>query len=199
MAPRTLFAALFAALLTTVPLSDVRAGDGILTANAYRPFHGENTVSVKAWDNSDQNLAIAQEIEARLEAMGYVVSDKANIALFLEINPLTGTWTDGQRRHLLELEGHGGREGGENARVRLNLFSSESGGVLNTGRPGQPNTVSRYLLEFMLDPKLGPRLREGQVAVEYTGGDPTALLKRMVPEMLPHLAKTVRGRRISLP
>ncbi len=48
MAPRTLFAALFAALLTTVPFSDVRAGDGILTANAYRPFQGEKTVSFKA-------------------------------------------------------------------------------------------------------------------------------------------------------
>ncbi len=185
MAPRTLFAALFAILLAAVPLSDVRAGDGIVTANAYRSFKGVKTVSVKAWDNSDQNMAVAREIETRLKAGGYAITDQADISLSFEVKNLAGTWTDGQRRHILELEGHGGREGGENASVRLNLFSSETGGVLNTGRPGQPNTASRYLIEFMLDPKQGPRLWEGQVAVEYTGGDPTTLLKRMVPEILP--------------
>jgi len=199
MAPRALIGTIVVALFTAALIPETQAGDGIVTANAYRPFKDEKPISVKAWDNSDQDIAVARAIRDQLKAIGYVVSDQEDISLSFEIKTLKGSWTDGQRRHFLELEGHGGRQGGENASVRLNLYSSESGGVLNTARPGQPNTASRYLLEFMLDPKQGPRLWEGQVAVEYTGGDPAVLLRRMVPELLPHLGETVRGRRISLP
>jgi len=81
MAPRALIGTIVVALFTAALIPETQAGDGIVTANAYRLFKDEKTISVKAWDNSDQDIAVARAIRDQLKAIGYVVSDQEDISL----------------------------------------------------------------------------------------------------------------------
>jgi hypothetical protein len=167
------------------------AGQGTVNAVSYKQIPAGQSMAVRPWDNSDENLELAREFTKILVQRGFAVADDAPLVISFTTRDVLGYWSAGQRRHILEVEGHGGRTGGENARVRLNLYSSQ-GGVLNKGKEPGNVVPSKYMLEVTIDKRRGERLWQGEATAALKHNDGFTLLRAMLPALLNHMDQTVR-------
>jgi len=195
--PITSIKYLLAFLLVGLPLSSLpaTAAEGTVNAVSYKQIPTSQPMAVRSWDNSDENLKLAKEFTAILIKQGFRVADNAPLVISFSTRDVLGYWSAGQRRHLLELEGHGGRTGGEKARVMLNLYSSQ-GGVLNKGKESGNVVPSKYMLEVTLDRRKGERLWQGEATAALLRTDGYSLLRAMLPALLNHMGQTVRRKTV---
>ena len=188
---------LLAVLFIGLPLSfqPASAAEGTVNAVSYKQIPAGTPMAVRQWDNSDENLKLAEEFTAILIKQGFRVADDAPLVISFSARDVLGYWTAGQRRHLLEVEGHGGRTGGERARVMLNLYSSD-GGVLNKGKEPGNVVPSKYVLEVTLDQRKGERLWQGEATAALLRTDGFSLLRAMLPALLNYVGQTVRRKTV---
>jgi len=173
-----------------LPTNPAAAAEGTVNAVSYKKIPAGSAMEVRPWDNSDENLKLTEEFAAILVSRGVRVSAGAPLIISFNTRDVLGYWSAGERRHLLELEGHGGRSGGENARVRLNLYSSQ-GGVLNKGKEPPSVIPSKYMLEVTLEQRKGDRLWQGEATAALRRTDGFSLLRAMLPALLNHMGQTV--------
>ena len=173
-----------------LPTNPAAAAEGTVNAVSYKKIPAGSAMEVRPWDNSDENLKRTEEFAAILVSRGVRVSAGAPLIISFNTRDVLGYWSAGERRHLLELEGHGGRSGGENARVRLNLYSSQ-GGVLNKGKEPPSVIPSKYMLEVTLEQRKGDRLWQGEATAALRRTDGFSLLRAMLPALLNHMGQTV--------
>jgi hypothetical protein len=169
--------------------------EGVLNAISYKAFPANQPIAVRPLDNSDDNLEIQAEFERILRANGYVVNRDAPLVLSFDTEDRIGAWSDGSRRTVLELEGHGGVIGRDSARARFNIFDSQRGGIVNE-RPGNTNIVtpSRYRLNVSVDEtSSGERLWRGWATADLQQNSGAALTKAMVPVLVKNLGATVKS------
>ena len=174
------------------------AADGSVYAISYKPLPADSTIAVRPWDDSRENLELAEEFKRVLGSLGYKVADNAALVLSFETRDILGSWSAGERRSILEIEGHGGRRGGEDASVRLNLYESSRGGMFNEGRAPAAVVPSKYQLEVTLDRKAGGRLWQGHASAALQRLSGFELVKSMIPVVAEHLGKTVRRKTFTL-
>lgn len=174
-----------------IPAHSAAAAEVTVNAVSYKDIPAGIAMEVLPWDNSDENLKLTEQFAAILVSRGVRISAGAPLIISFGTRDVLGYWSAGERRHLLELEGHGGRTGGENARVRLNLYSSQ-GGVLNKGKEPASVIPSKYILEATLDQRKGDRLWQGEVTAALNRTDGFSLLRAMLPTLLNHMGQTVR-------
>ena len=188
---------LLTVLFIGLPLSfqPASAAEGTVNAVSYKQIPAGTPMAVRQWDNSDENLKLAEEFTAILIKQGFRVADDAPLVISFSTRDVLGYWTAGQRRHLLEVEGHGGRTGGERARVMLNLYSSD-GGVLNKGKEPGNVVPSKYVLEVTLDQRKGERLWQGEATAALLRTDGFSLLRAMLPALLNYVGLTVRRKTV---
>ncbi len=129
------------------------APTGLLNAVAYDPLPAQLSVNVRPLNDSDENLALKQAFETALRERGYTVAVDAPLVLTFETREAAGAWADRGRRTVIELEARGEGVGGDQQRVRLNLFNSSSGGVFNRGREGGTGIVtpSHFRIDLSID------------------------------------------------
>ncbi len=168
------------------------AAEGSLNAVSYRPIPPHAGITVRPWDNSDDNLALAKAFEDVLREKGYWVTDNAPLVLSFETRDILGQWSAGERRSIIDLEGGGGRGGGENTRAMLNLYESERGGVLNQGREPGDVVPSKYQLDVTLDERSGSRLWQGQATAELIRTTGQELTLQMISVLVQNLGQTVK-------
>lgn len=190
--------ALFACIFCFVA-SAVHAADGVLFSVSYQNIPARAEIAVKAWDNSDENVELISTIENALRQSGFQVSDKADLILSFERRDVLGSWSTGGRRSIIELDGGGGRTGGENARLRLNLYSSDRGGVLNKGEDPKAVVPSKYLIEMTVDNKTGVRYWQGEATADLLRSDGFALTKSLIPVLVGKVGQTVRRESFEIP
>lgn len=171
---------------------EARANDGELFATSYRAIPPGAAIGVRPWDDSEDNLELAKEIGEALLHAGYHVSERAPLVLSFSTRDQIGTWTSGGRRDVLELKGQTGRGESENARVQLNLFSSDQGGVLNRGNEPSEVVPTKYQLEMMVDHRDGVRYWHGEAAASLERSDGLSLKRSMVPVLIRQIGRTVQ-------
>lgn len=177
------------------------AQEGIMNAMTFRPVPPGAAIVVQTRDNSDINLKLKARFETALRQHGFSVSADAPLVLSFETRNVVGAWSDSGRRSILELEGHGGRMGGETAKARVNLFNSSRGGLLNKGQ-GETNIVTqgRYRLDATLDDRAArKRLWQGWAESDLGRYHGAELLGAMVPVMAAKLGHTVKRQTFKLP
>ncbi len=168
-------------------------GQALMNAIAYKPLPQGTAFSVQPLDNSEQNMALKQEFERVLQAKGFAHSDDAPLIITFETRDELGGYKTRNKRAILELDAHGGREGGEDASMRLNLYDSNSGGVFNQGK-GETSvmTPSQYRLEVFIDNRAdGKRHWQGWAVADLEHSDRAALVRAMIPQMIGNMGKTV--------
>lgn len=176
-----------------------RAADGVLFSVAYQNIPAGAAVTVRPWDNSDENVALTTDIETALRQAGYRVVDGADLILSFARRDVIGSWSAGGRRSIIELEGGGGRTGGENARLLLNLYSSDRGGVLNPGEDPKSVVPSKYQIEMTVDSKTGVRYWQGEATAELLKADGFALTKSLIPVLVGKIGKSVKRESFEIP
>lgn len=174
------------------------AEQGNLNAVSFKAVPPGTAMAVRPWDDSDDNLALAEEFRTALRNRGYRVAEDAPIVLSFETRDILGAWEAGDRRSIIELEGHGGRTGGEDARAMLNLYESARGGVLNEGRPTQDVVNSKYQIDVTIDSKDAGRMWQAQATAELVRTDGLALTRKMVPGLVQAIGTTVKQGTLNL-
>ena len=177
--------------------------EGLLNAVAYKPLPAGLAITVRPMDDSDENLVLRERIEGELKAQGYSVSGDGTLILTFETRDTMGAWSDAGRRSVLEFEYKNAEGiGGDNERLRLNLFNSAQGGVFNEG--GAHGTLvvtpSQYRIDATVDDRRnGERLWQAWVTASLQQADGATLTQSMVPAMVGSLGKTVRRQTFQLP
>ena len=142
------------ALLVAGGVSAQSVDEGLLNAVAYKPLPVGVSITVRPMDDSDENLILQKRIEGELKAQGYSVSGDGALILTFEPRDTVGAWSDAGRRSVLEFQ-YKSEEGigGDNERLRLNLFDSAKGGVFNEGGAHGTSivTASQYRIDATVD------------------------------------------------
>ena len=184
--------------LTGAPAA--HANDALVNAVSYEKFGHNLPISVRPLDNSDVNISLQKVIEDALRKKGFTVLNNAGLILTFETRNESGAWSNAGDRKLIELKNQDGTPHSNNPEVRLNIFNSSRGGVLNPGRPGTSQvTPTIYRLDATLENSSnGQRLWEGWTKANLGLADEIALSRAMVPILLENLGKTVRQKKTSL-
>ena len=182
--------------------SDAVAADGLIIATSFQKFAPGSAIAVRPWDDSDANLKIQALIEKALREKGHQVSDTASLVLSFESLSVLGRWAVGDRRNIIEFQSQTGGAGGaqdDNARVLLNLYTSDRGGALNPGEPPPNVQPIRYFIEVTLDRPDGVRAWQGQASADLSHTDEPTLSAALIPPLIEQLGKTVRRMTVKLP
>jgi hypothetical protein len=200
---RFILPALVAALLGASFPAHAQEGEGgtaILNAMIYRPVPEVRGVSLRAMDNSDENLALQAELAKVLQAKGYTVDPNAPFLLTFETKEEAGVFSDGGRRHLIELQASGGGVGGDTQSARVNVFDSRGGGLVNEGTGGtRITTPDRHRVDLTLEEKGGQRLWQGWGTVDSSAGTTVDALKPLLAPLVDGIGKTIRRQSVNIP
>ena len=182
-------------------------GQGILNAVQYRPIPTDAVVEVQALDNSEENMALVAELTRALRANGHAVADIGTLVMTIETRDEIGAWSTSGGGSNIEFQAQTGSGGtGDSLDLRLNLFDSNSGGLLSNSQssPTSIVTPSRYVVDITVDSREdGKRLWQGwmSAALGQTGtpsGD-QSLTTRMIPALANAYGSTVSKQTIALP
>ena len=182
-------------------LSPQGGGEGEINAVAYSPLPAGASIKVRALDNSDHNLFLQKEFERLLRAKGYRVADDGEYVLSFDTRSEAGAWVDKGRRTVLELDAHGGRDGGEFAQVRLNIFDSQRGGLINEGDGGTAvTTPSQSSMEVTIDEKKnGRRIWQAWTTTNLKFTDSESISRALVPAVVADLGQPVTRKLFKVP
>ncbi|MBM3582597.1 MAG: DUF4136 domain-containing protein [Alphaproteobacteria bacterium] len=201
--PTVLAALVGAALLSLAAFAQdkapAEAGGGnptpsaVVNAVSFQPLPERAVFAVRPLDNSDANLRLKVAIEEALRARGFGVAKESSLILSFDTRDEVGVWTDSGRRTILELQAQGGRDGGEYAHAKVNVFDSASGGLLNEGRGGTSiATPSTYRIDATVDDRTnGRRLWQGWAIANLSHGDRTELDRAMIPAIVQNVGRSV--------
>ncbi len=195
------FANLFFVLSILVAAApSVRAEDALINAVSYEKFGRDLPISVRSLDNSDVNISLQNIIESVLRKQGFTVLANAGLILSFDTSNESGAWSRTGDRQLIELKNQDGTPHSNNPEVRLNIFNSNRGGVLNSGRPGTSQvTPTFYRLDVTLENSSnGQRLWEGWSTAEIGLADAISLSKAMAPLLLQNLGKNISQKKFKL-
>ncbi len=190
------FITLFILALTAL---SAQAAEGIINAISFRPIPTQATIAVRPWDNSDENMKTAQLIKTQLKSLGYKIAPNAKITLSFETKNELGKWSRGTKNKSVEFSAEAGSATENDAKVRLNIFSSSEGGILNPAKKSGENILSKISLEITLDQQNGPRLWQGEAVAGVRQTDSASVIYRLTPILVDQLGKTVRRKSVEIP
>ena len=143
--------------------SPSQADESIINAVSFRPIPAATVIVVQPWNNSDENINTARQIENQLCDLGYKISPQANFTLSFDNKSSLGKWSSSSRNTSVELKAESSIASGKDAEVRLNLFSSSEGGVLNPNKTPGENILSKVKFENYARSKKWPAALAGQL------------------------------------
>ena len=175
--------------------------DGQINAVSFQPLPQGSSLFVRPLDNSDHNLVLQKDFERILRQKGYSVSRDAALILTFETRDTAGFWSGGGPNQLVELSNNPDQTGIEAPKVRLNLFNSARGGLLNPNRRELTRTVtpSSFRIDVTIDDKSnGKRLWQGWSSADIGPGDNRKMTRNMIPILVNSLGRTVRQKSFPL-
>lgn len=186
---------LLSAGLVALPLmllASVSKADGVLNAVSYFPIEPSSTFHVRTLDNSEENLRLIESMKQALRLNGRGVDDDARLILTVEPTDEIGSLQSSDR-YIMSITGESAPAQEDNAQLRLNLFDSQSGGLLNEGESGNSvvNPSEYALLVRVEDSENGRQLWEGWATSALYGGDSNALLAKMVGPLADAIGETI--------
>jgi hypothetical protein len=166
---------------------------GLMNAISFKVLPHNTVFSVKPMDDSNQNIILKQKFEQLLKIKGFSISKNAPFVITFGTSNENSSYTIRNRRSILELDAHGGREGGENARMRFNLFDSNSGGMFNEGKGETAlKTNSHFRLDVsIVDRTNGKHHWQAWSTTSQGRSGRSELILAMVPEMVNKIGKKV--------
>ncbi|MBH89177.1 MAG: hypothetical protein CMF71_02950 [Magnetovibrio sp.] len=176
------------------------AGQGLMNAISYKELPQNTAFIVKPLDDSDQNIILKQKFEHLLKTKGYPIRRNAPLVFTFGTSNELSTYTTRNRRSILELDAHGGREGGEDARMRFNLFDSNSGGMFNQGK-GETTvgTNGRFRLDVsIINRTNGKHHWQAWTTTNQSHSFSGDVISAMAPEMVNKIGKKIKSRTFDL-
>jgi len=168
-----------------------------LNAVSFAEIPRGEAVTVETFDDSDQVLKLKSLFEEELRLQGYTVSKTGRLILSFEARDTSGKWTGGGPNRLIEIRNQDNHTGKDAPDVRVNIFDSERGGLLNPKRDKGITQVapSEFRIDATIeDRETGKRLWQGwSTTNDSTSGEDTAVRRTMVKPIIENIGKTVRN------
>lgn len=187
----------FLIALVSVWISTTAAvhAEGLMNAVSFRPVPAGSAIFVRPLDNSDRNLILQKDFERSLQRKGYTVSKDADLIMTFETRDSVGSWVGGGPNRFVELSNNHDQTGTDAPRVRLNLFNSARGGLLNPDRKEATRTVtpSSFRIDVTIDNKTnGKRHWQGWSSADTASGSDRRMTRAMIPVIVDGLGQTIK-------
>lgn len=189
---------LFSVLALVGLLASTPAIADAVTVNAqsYHEVPSNEAVTVETFDDSEQSLRIKKHFEDELRAQGYTLKPDARLILSFEARDTAGSWSGGGPNRLVEIGNSQNHTGADAPDVRLNIFNSQRGGLLNPKRDRGITQVTPS--EFRIDATLedrsnGRRLWQGWSTTNIGSTGDASGHVAMVRPIVHNIGKTVRN------
>lgn len=170
---------------------------GVLNAVSFKPLPPGAPILVRPLNDTDDNLAIKDDIEAALTNRGYTIgTDPKGFVLSFESSSQPGYWTSTSHRKFIELQGSAGSgtSASKNTKGMVNLYDSQQGAVFNEGkRHVVTPAATLYRLDVTIDDKTdGKRLWRAWAVANLAESDEASLAKAMVPTIVDTIGKSAK-------
>ncbi len=192
-----------AGLVLFTGISSHAASNGIVNAVSYLPFPAGASISVQTLDDTEQNVVILGKFKSALKQNGYILADEGHLIMTIELHDEIGNWSKNGRSHIVEFRTDQGTSNNDDTEFKLNLFNSDTGGLLNKGNtPRSINvTPSQHQINIIIeDATNGRRLWEGWASADKVNTTTDKILgQSMVPVLIGVIGKTVNNVSFSIP
>lgn len=181
-------------LIYTSPLS----AQGVeLNAVSFADIPRGESVAVETFNDADEILKLKKIFEDELRLQGYTVSDSGRLILSFETQDSSGKWSGGGPNRLVEIGNSDNHTGKDAPDVRVNIFDSKRGGLLNPKRDTGITQVSPSQLRIdasIEDRQTGKRLWQGwTVSKQGSSTEDDMAHQSMVKPIIENIGKTVRS------
>jgi hypothetical protein len=182
-----LLAAIMTVLFSAGTTAAPPKGDGVLNAVSFQPLSATPTFEVRVLDDSADNLAIKQELEAALAHRGYrLVETQGDVVLTIDTGDAVGAWRSPAPSNQVRLMDDRGR-----------LFPRGELDVTSVARYPLPETTvvtpAQYRIGLTLDDaESGTRLWQGWTFADLSQGEPADLAAAMVQKLADSIGRSVR-------
>ena len=145
---------------------------------------------------------VAAPSVAQLQRAGFQVTPNAPVVLYFWLEDYLGGPTGGPSRKLLELGGTKGTAGEDNARVQLNIYSSQGGGLFN-GDAGSAGEQKQNPTQVRVGARIrarmdGERLWEAEALGDIQALDRDGTIRRLIPPIVRSIGTSVKAEPIKL-
>ena len=191
------FSALGAAVLGIMLCGTNANAQGVdLNAVSYAEIPNTREITVETFDDSEKVMKLKKLFEEELRLAGYNVTDNARLIMSFEARDTEGKWSGGGPNRLIEIRNSDNHTGKDAPDVRLNIFDSQRGGLLNPKRDKGITQVapSDFRIDAMIEDRTdGKRLWQGwSVTKNSEIGEDQSLHPSMVKPIIGSIGKTVR-------
>ncbi|MGJ3261177.1 MAG: hypothetical protein ACFE0S_16380 [Rhodospirillales bacterium] len=191
------FPALGGAVLSVMLCVSGANAQGIdLNAVSYAEIPDTRDITVETFDDSEKVTRLKKLFEEELRLAGYNVTDNARLIMSFEARDTEGKWSGGGPNRLIEIRNSENHTGKDAPDVRLNIFDSQRGGLLNPKRDKGITQVapSEFRIDAMIEDRTdGKRLWQGwSVTDNFEVGEDQSLHRSMVKPIIGSIGKTVR-------
>lgn len=169
---------------------------GLLNAVPYKPMPQSRTIFVRPMDDSDDNMLLVGLFEKELRARGYAIDPQAALVLTFEVREEISAFSSTGRRSVLELSGVSGTSSGNDSQqVRVNLFDSSRGGLLNRGQETETSitTPGSTRMDVTVDDRqANERLWQSWAKADLGRFNALDLSRAMIPVVVAEIGNKVR-------
>ncbi|MEQ8320842.1 MAG: hypothetical protein RH946_11295 [Rhodospirillales bacterium] len=181
-------------LIYTSPLS----AQGVeLNAVSFADIPQGESVAVETFNDAEEILKLKEIFEEELRLQGYTVNDSGRLILSFETQDSSGKWSGGGPNRLVEIGNSDNHTGKDAPDVRVNIFDSKRGGLLNPKRDTGITQVSPSQLRIdasIEDRQTGKRLWQGwSVSNQGSSTEEDMTHQSMVKPIIENIGKTVRS------
>jgi hypothetical protein len=184
-------AAIAVAAQPAIADTDEDAAPGVAYASSYGPVPVGFAVTVRPWDNTNDNLRVKASFTDALSRRGIRLTEAGS--------PLTLNFETEIESLAMPTYGRSlGQVQGRNwdSRVRMNLWSNSQDSVVG-GRRGADSAfaTTRYILRATLDDqRTGQRLWQGEASYTGASNDQAGTFAAMAPVLVDGFGETLRPR-----
>ncbi|MBO6519981.1 MAG: hypothetical protein JJ900_03730 [Rhodospirillales bacterium] len=167
-----------------------------LNAVSYAELPSGRDITVETFDDSEKVKKLKALFEEELELAGYNVTQGARMILSFEARDTEGSWSGGGPNRLIEIRESDNHTGKDAPDVRVNIFDSQRGGLLNPKRDKGITQVapSQFRIDASIEDRTnGKRLWQGwSVTEDFAVGESHTVQRSMVKPIIESIGKTVR-------
>jgi len=185
------------AMSVLISVSPLRAEGIQVNAVSFSEIPKNESVYVEIYDDSAENQDLKKLFEDELRAKGYNISEDGRLILSFETRDTSGKWSGGGPNRLIEMRNSDNHTGKDAPEVRVSIFDSQRGGILNPKRDKGITQVapSEFRIDVVIEDRTnGRRLWQAWTSTsDNAGAEDTAFHREMVKPIIDTIGKSTHN------
>lgn len=185
------------AMSVLILASPLRAEGIQVNAVSFSEIPKDESIYVEIFDDSAENQDLKKLFENELRAKGYSISEEGRLILSFETRDTSGKWSGGGPNRLIEMRNSDNHTGKDAPEVRVSIFDSQRGGILNPKRDKGITQVApnEFRIDVVIEDRTnGRRLWQAWTSTsDNAGAEDTAFHRAMVKPIIDNIGKSTHN------